>query len=130
MNAHHVNYVGFDEEHKILLMSYVEMCQHHANSNGDWFLDSRCSNHMCGDKSKFNEIDGTFKHSVKLGNNRKMKVLDKRKWETKYKWCHSCSIRIFYVPKLKNNLFEYRSIARLGANHHDSVRDVQYISSL
>ncbi|RDX64986.1 hypothetical protein CR513_56395, partial [Mucuna pruriens] len=46
-----VNYTKFDED-DILLMSYVEMPLHHEKSNDAWFLGSRCSNHMCGDKSK------------------------------------------------------------------------------
>ncbi|KAK6116990.1 hypothetical protein DH2020_049234 [Rehmannia glutinosa] len=39
-----------------------------------WFLDSGCSNHMCGNKSIFSEFDDSFRHVVRLGNNTKMNV--------------------------------------------------------
>lgn len=40
-----------------------------------WFLDSRCSNHMCGEKEWFSDIDESYKHDVKLGDNSKMAVM-------------------------------------------------------
>ncbi|KAJ1382916.1 Retrovirus-related Pol polyprotein from transposon TNT 1-94 [Sesbania bispinosa] len=72
-----VNYAEFDEEEEILLMSYVDLPQNHVEKEEAWFLDSGCSNHMCGDKSKFSKMDEVFGHSVKLGNNTKMNVLGK-----------------------------------------------------
>lgn len=48
-------------------MAYVEM--NSAKRENVWFLDSRCSNHMCGDKLVFSEMDDSFRHVVKLGNN-------------------------------------------------------------
>ncbi|KAF2303408.1 hypothetical protein GH714_018049 [Hevea brasiliensis] len=69
------NYVELDEEDELLLMAYVEL--HEAKRSDAWFLDSGCSNHMCGNKSMFSSLDTTFTHSVKLGNNTRMKVSGK-----------------------------------------------------
>jgi len=56
-------------------MSYVDMYE--AKREYAWFLDSGCSNHMCGNLSLFNEIDEKFHHFVKLGKNSKMNVMGK-----------------------------------------------------
>ena len=58
-------------------MSYVEM--QGATRDEVWFLDSGCSNHMSGDVKWFTEIDKSFQHSVKLGNDSKLAVMGKGK---------------------------------------------------
>ncbi|CAJ2638211.1 unnamed protein product [Trifolium pratense] len=52
------NYAEIDEETEMLLMSYVELYE--AKREDAWFLDSGCSNHMCGDRTVFNELDEKF----------------------------------------------------------------------
>ncbi|KAK0603891.1 hypothetical protein LWI29_009824 [Acer saccharum] len=69
------NYAELDEEEEILLMSHVEL--HEARREDAWFLDSGCSNHMCGDKTMFCELNEGFRQLVKLGNNTRMTVLGK-----------------------------------------------------
>lgn len=69
------NYAKLDEEEEMLLMSYMEL--HNSNRDEVWFLDSGCSNHMSGNKLWFSEIDESFRHSVKLGNNSRMAVIGK-----------------------------------------------------
>ncbi|KAL5857280.1 hypothetical protein ACOSQ3_004738 [Xanthoceras sorbifolium] len=44
----------------------------HSNK---WYLDSGCSNHMCGNKSLFSYLDESFKDNVKLGNNSRISVM-------------------------------------------------------
>lgn len=56
-------------------MAPVEM--NRGNYKGLWFLDSGCSNHMCGDHSIFYDIVESFKNAVRLGNNAKMDVAGK-----------------------------------------------------
>ena len=56
-------------------MAYVEL---QGTRRGDvWFVDSGCSNHMCGERSMFSSLDTTFTHNVKLGNNHKLMVSGK-----------------------------------------------------
>jgi len=59
------NYAEVNEEYDMLLMSYVE--SHETKQIDAWFLDSGCSNHMCGNKGMFTNLDESFVHSVKLG---------------------------------------------------------------
>ena len=40
------NYAELDEEEEMLLMSYMELYK--AKREDAWFIDSRCSNHICG----------------------------------------------------------------------------------
>ena len=68
-----LNSVELGEEDVMLLMAYVE--KNDAHRKDAWFLDFGCSNHMCGDKSMFHDLDEKIRQSVKLGNNMKMDVL-------------------------------------------------------
>ena len=51
-------YAELDEEEEMLLMAYVE--KHQARREDAWFLDSGCSNHMCGYKAMFSDLNLEF----------------------------------------------------------------------
>lgn len=79
-----------------------------------WFLDSGCSNHMSGNCDLFSTMDEKFRHSVKLGNNKKMEVVGKGNVKivlrnTAYTICD-----VFHIPELKNNLL---SLGQLQENN-------------
>lgn len=59
------NYAEMEED--ILLMAHVKGAEDEKHI---WFLDSGCSNHMCGAKEWFTELDNSFRQSVKLGRRR------------------------------------------------------------
>ena len=42
-----------------------------------WYLDTSCSNHICGDKMMFSDLDETFCNTVKFGDNSTVSVLGK-----------------------------------------------------
>ncbi|PKI72007.1 hypothetical protein CRG98_007623 [Punica granatum] len=42
------------------------------NQKNVWYLDTGCSNHMCGVKELFSKLDGSFRSEVKFGNNSKL----------------------------------------------------------
>ena len=69
------NYAELGEEEEMLLIAHVE--ENEARKEYAWFLDSRCSNHMTCNRSLFNDMDESFKHRVKLGDNTRMEVTDK-----------------------------------------------------
>ena len=69
-----------------------------------WFLDSGCSNHMSGDKSLFSTLDEKFRHSVKLGNNKRMEVVGKGNLKLMFNGASYMISDVYYVPELKNNL--------------------------
>ncbi|KAG7547302.1 Reverse transcriptase RNA-dependent DNA polymerase [Arabidopsis suecica] len=64
-----------EEVAELVLMAHTE--DQEKMRRRAWFLDSGCSNHMSGDISLFSTMDSSFKHSVKLGNNKKMEVIGK-----------------------------------------------------
>nr|GEZ53461.1 putative mitochondrial protein [Tanacetum cinerariifolium] len=39
-----------------------------------WYVDSACSNHMTGDRSKFKELDESVKLHMRLGDDNRLKV--------------------------------------------------------
>ncbi|CAL2262877.1 unnamed protein product [Prunus armeniaca] len=56
-------------------MAYVGINQ--SKRENVWFLDSGCSNHMCGNKEWFFDLDEKFRQSVKLGDNSRMMAMGK-----------------------------------------------------
>jgi hypothetical protein len=91
--------VNFSEiEEELLLMAYIDMNNSPCNT---WYLDSGCSNHMCGDKYLFYELDETFRETVKLGNNSCMSVMGKGdiKFHIKNNIVHTIS-SVFYTISL------------------------------
>jgi hypothetical protein len=59
----------------MLLMASMENKE--SDKEEAWFLDSGCSNHMCGTKEVFYDLDENFSETVKLGNNSSMVVKGK-----------------------------------------------------
>lgn len=83
-------------------MSYIET--HNLKREDVWFLDSGCSNHMSGDKHWFIELDHSFRHSVKLGNDSKIVVMGKGNVRIQVEGRTQVITKVFYIPELKNNL--------------------------
>lgn len=69
------NFVEMEEKDELLLMAYVE--EKKAAREEVWFLDSRCSNHMSGNREWFFELNEGFKQIVKLGNDSRIAVIGK-----------------------------------------------------
>jgi hypothetical protein len=86
----------------MLLMSYVEM--NRAKRKDAWFLDSGCSNHICGDITIFNEIDDSFRQLVSLENNTRMNVIGKWSVKLLLNGINHVVFKVYYVPELMNNL--------------------------
>ncbi|KAH7571409.1 hypothetical protein JRO89_XS04G0045500 [Xanthoceras sorbifolium] len=57
-----------------------------------------------GDQAMFSRLDESFKHSVKLGNNTKMKVTGKGDVKLLINSVNHIITEVYYVPELKNNL--------------------------
>ena len=61
-------------------MSLLMVCHAKEESHKNlWCLDTGCSNHKCGDKSAFPDLDESFIDSVKFGDNYKVSVMGKGK---------------------------------------------------
>lgn len=111
-NKEEANYTELNEKDEMLLMSYVEM--EDARREDAWFLDSGCSNHMCGDRGMFSKIDEGFQHFVKLGNNTKMKVEGKGSVKLVLNEIVHVVAEVYYVPELKNNLLSIGQLQERG----------------
>jgi transposase InsO family protein len=96
------NYAELDEEDELLLMSYVEL--NNSKREDVWFLDSGCSNHMCGKKKWFTTLDEAFRHTVKLGNNARMQVMGKGNIKLEVDGLIQVISDVYFVPELRNNL--------------------------
>lgn len=69
-----------------------------------WFLDSGCSNHMCGNRDRFIDLDLEFTSSVKSGNNSRMKVVEKGNVKLFLNEATYVINDVYHVLDLKNNL--------------------------
>lgn len=106
------NYAEMNDEEELLLMSYVDL--HEVKMNDAWFLDSGCSNHMCGDPGMFLSLDVTFKHSFKLGNNTRMNVVGKGNVKLLLNGANYVVNEVYYVPELRNNLLSIGQLQERG----------------
>lgn len=111
-SAKEANYAEVEETEEMLLMAYVETP--HDENEDAWFLDSGCSNHMCGDPSLFSEIEGGFKRTVRLGNRTQMEVVGKGSVRLFFQGISHVVQDVFYVPDLKNNLLSIGQLQERG----------------
>ncbi|XP_004296083.1 PREDICTED: uncharacterized protein LOC101303107 [Fragaria vesca subsp. vesca] len=107
-----VKYTELEEEEELLLMAYVE--ENKSSREDVWFLDSGCSNHMCGNKRWFSTIDEGFRHAVKLGNNTRMSVMGNGNIKLQVHGLTQVISDVYYVPELRNNLLSIGQLQERG----------------
>ena len=105
-----VNYAETKEE--MLLMAQVDFKE--AGTEYIWFLDSGCSNHMCGRREIFIELDSNFRESVKLGNDSSLTVKGKGKVRMEVNGIVHVITGVYFVPDLKNNLLSIGQLQERG----------------
>ncbi|TXG56964.1 hypothetical protein EZV62_018277 [Acer yangbiense] len=80
-----------------------------------WFLDSGCSNHMCGEKEMFTQLDESFTSSVKFGNDTTVPVMGKGKISITLKDGSQNAISdVLFVPNLHKNLLSVGQLSEKG----------------
>ena len=73
--------------------------------NNLWYLDTGYSNHMCGEKSAFSELDKAFRDVVKFGDDSKVSVIGKGKVAIQNNRDSIQTIsNVLFVPDLRTNL--------------------------
>ncbi|RDX88109.1 hypothetical protein CR513_30338, partial [Mucuna pruriens] len=105
------NYAELDETKELLLMATVDTG---ANRNAAWFLDSGCSNHMCGDKGVFVETVFEAKHFVKYGNNSRMTIVGTSSVRLVFNGTALLIQNVYYVPELHKNLLSMGQLQEKG----------------
>jgi hypothetical protein len=91
----------------------------HISSQDDaaqhiWFLDSGCSNHICGRKDIFFDFDCNFKESVKMGNNSSLSVHGRGRIRIEVNGIYHVITDVFFVLELKNNLLSIGQLMEKG----------------
>lgn len=94
--------IDSDDEHDNALLFTCDAAM--ENQKNIWYLDSGCSNHMCGEEL-FSNLDDTFRSEVRFGNNVKVPIMGKGTIKIKAKDGSVQSISdVHYVPSLRENL--------------------------
>ena len=81
------------------------------NKNDKWIIDSGCSHHMTGDKSKFTSFTQNDGNSVRFGNN--APCLIKGKGSIKLTKKISCD-SVYYFEGLEYNLLSVLQLVNIG----------------
>lgn len=79
-----------------------------------WFLNSGCSNPMCGNKEWFAELDEEFKISVKLGDDSRMMVMGKGNIRLPIGSLVQVITEVYFIPNLKNSLLSIGQLQEKG----------------
>ncbi|KAM7495176.1 hypothetical protein LguiB_029785 [Lonicera macranthoides] len=109
-----------EEEEEISLLM---VCQTNEETHKNiWYLDTGCSNHMCGDESAFSDLDKSFRDNVKFGDNSKVSVMGKGRVTIQTKGNSTQTIsNVLFVPELKTNLFSVGQLQEKG--YEFSIKD-------
>ncbi|KAG7544127.1 GAG-pre-integrase domain [Arabidopsis thaliana x Arabidopsis arenosa] len=102
---------GEEHEPDVLLMASIE---ENGGKEEAWYFDSGCSNHMCGNKSWFSNLDEGFRHTVKLGNNSPLTVTGKGSVNLRVDGRLHIITDVYFVPDLASNLISVGQLLEKG----------------
>ena len=88
-----------------------------------WYVDTGCSNHMCGSKSSFCSLNEGFHSTVSFGDCSTVRVMEKGDINIRTKNGFVATIfNVFYVPDLKSNLLSVGQLQEKGLYNNNSER--------
>lgn len=80
-----------------------------------WFLDTGCTNHMCGKRELFVDLDESIRTEVRFADDRTIPVMGKGRILIKLKnGDHNYISDVFYVPNMKSNLISLGQLLEKG----------------
>lgn len=102
-----------DEPETLTLMAH----QTATNKEDVWYLDTGASNHMCGRKHMFVDLDETPQGNISFGDLSKVPIKGRGNILIKLKnGGHSYITDVFYVPDIKHNLLSLGQLLEKGFN--------------
>nr|XP_034931745.1 uncharacterized protein LOC118062152 [Populus alba] len=106
------NFVENKEEETLLMAFHTK---NNISEPDVWYLDTGCSNHMCGSKSFFSNLNEEFHTTVSFGDHSKVDVMGKGDIQirTKKNTIETIS-NVFYIPDLKSNLLSLGQLQKKG----------------
>ena len=95
------NHEHDEEDHAVLMAA----TSNETPNNQTWYLDTGCTNHMCGQKELFVDLDDSFPTKVKFDDGRFVSVIGKGRILIALKnGDHRYIYDVFYVPDMKSNM--------------------------
>ena len=87
-----------------------------------WYLDNGASNHMTGDKEKFQELDETIAGKVRFGDGRSVEIKGKGSIIFSCKNGEQWTLEgVYYIPSLCSNMI---SLGQLTETGHKVIMDI------
>jgi len=109
------NHIQDEDDHAVLMAT----TSNETPNNQTWYLDTGCTNHMCGQKELFADLDDSFRTKVKFGDGRFVPVTRKgRILITLKNGDHRYIYDVFYVPDMKSNMLSMGQLAEKGYVMH------------
>lgn len=103
------HYAKEDDEFLFMTMTKTE-----EEKTEVWYLDSACSNHMTGDRSKFNDLDEKLKSHVRLGDDQLLSIEGKGTAQISAGSNKKFIKEVQFAPSLAHNLLSVGQLMETG----------------
>ncbi|RDX83786.1 hypothetical protein CR513_35262, partial [Mucuna pruriens] len=102
-------------EEKDNLVGDKEALNDDSDNKSLWYLDNGASNHMCGYKEKFVELEEKVRRNVSFGDSSKVQIQVKGTILISLKdGSHKFIKHVYYVPKLRSNILSLGQLVEKG----------------
>ncbi|GJR23799.1 retrovirus-related pol polyprotein from transposon TNT 1-94 [Tanacetum coccineum] len=93
---------------------FMTMGTEKQEKSDPWYVDSGCSHHMTGDRTKFKGLDEAFKSQVRLGDNKQLRIKGQGTTEISIGNKKKFIQDVCYAPCLAHNLLSVGQLMETG----------------